>query len=219
VATLVLVHGAHAGGWWWGESRDLLRAAGHEVHAPTLTGLGERAHLAGHGVGLSTHVADVANLLFHEDLRRVVLVGCSYGGMVITGVADLVPERVSALVYVDALVPRDGEAALDLLAPDRRAAMLELRARAESAVPLAADADPRLSPQPLQTLLEPLRLRARPTLPRSFIRFTARPHPSIASSAERVLADEGWRYRELPGRHTAARDRPGEFVALLGTLL
>jgi pimeloyl-ACP methyl ester carboxylesterase len=214
-----LVHGAHAGGWWWGETRDLLRAAGHQVHAPTLTGLGERAHLAVARLGLSTHVADVVGLLRCEGLNEVVLVGCSYGGMVITGVAGVVPQRLASLVYVDALVPRGGEAAVDLFAADRRAAVLDLAARGELAIPLGPEADARLSPQPIRTFLEPSLPGDPSPLPRSFIRFTDPPHPSIASSADRVLAETGWTYREMAGRHTAARDKPREFTALLLELI
>ena len=189
------------------------------MHAPTLTGLGERAHLAVARLGLSTHVADVVGLLRCEELTEVVLVGCSYGGMVITGVAGVVPRRLASLVYVDALVPRGGEAAVDLLAADRRAAVLDLAARGEPAVPLGPGADARLSPQPIGTFLEPLRAADAPSLPSSFIRFTDPPHPSIASSAERVLAEPGWTYREMAGRHTAARDKPREFAALLLELI
>ena len=105
MATFVLVHGASTGGWYWAPVRARLRAAGHEVFTPTLTGLGERAHLLRQDVGLDTHVADVLNVLAYGDLVGVVLAGHSYGGMVVTGVADRAPERVAHLVYVDAFVP------------------------------------------------------------------------------------------------------------------
>src|SRR5579862_6453256 len=101
MATFVLVHGAWHGGWCWRKLTPLLRAAGHEVFAPTLTGLGERAHLATPEVGLSFHVQDVVNVLVYEDLHEVVLVGHSYGGMVITGVTGQAPERLAQLVYLD----------------------------------------------------------------------------------------------------------------------
>src|SRR5262245_44258791 len=105
MATFVLVHGAWHGGWCWRKLRTMLRAAGHEVYTPTLTGLGERSHLGNAAVGLATHVRDVANVLFYEDLSSVVLVGHSYGGMVIGGVAHQAPERLAHLVYLDAFVP------------------------------------------------------------------------------------------------------------------
>src|SRR3989442_14761608 len=112
MTTFVLVHGASTGGWYWAPVRQLLRAAGHEVYTPTLTGLGERSHLLSRGIGLDTHVQDVVNVLAYEDLRNVVLAGHSYSGMVITGVADRAPDRIAHLVYVDAVVPHHGESPL-----------------------------------------------------------------------------------------------------------
>jgi pimeloyl-ACP methyl ester carboxylesterase len=123
VATFVLVHPAWLGGWCWGKLVPLLRAHGHEVHTPTLTGLGERAHLAHPGIDLQVHITDVVNMLGCEDLLDVVLLGNSSTGMVITGVSERVPERVGQLVYLDAFVPEDGQCLLDLVPPDRRAAM------------------------------------------------------------------------------------------------
>src|SRR5881409_3342030 len=103
MATFVLVHGGFHGGWCWKRVTPLLRAAGHEVYTPTLTGLGERAHLLTRDVGLATHVQDVINVLTYEELTDLLLVGHSYGGMVITGVAERLPARVRQLVYLDAL--------------------------------------------------------------------------------------------------------------------
>lgn len=108
MTTFVLVHGAWLGGWAWKHVTPRLRMAGHEVFAPTLTGLGERVHLAHPGVGLETHIQDVVNVLVFEDLQQVTLVGHSYGGIVITSVADRTPERLAQLVYLDAFVPEDG---------------------------------------------------------------------------------------------------------------
>jgi pimeloyl-ACP methyl ester carboxylesterase len=125
MVTFVLVHGACHGGWCWRDVTAELRAAGHEVFAPTLTGLGERSHLASPAVDLSMHIRDVANLIEWEDLREVVLVGHSYGGMVITGVADRLADRLAALVYLDALVPQDRQCVLDLQPSERRASILE----------------------------------------------------------------------------------------------
>lgn len=113
MATFVLVHGGGHGGWCWKPLAKLLRSEGHEVHAPTLTGLGERRHLLNPDIDLGTHIEDIASLLFHEDLEGVILVGHSYGGMVITGAADRAIERVRRLVYLDAAIPVDGEALTD----------------------------------------------------------------------------------------------------------
>lgn len=130
MATFVLVHGSFGGGWVWAAVAARLRAAGHAVFAPTLTGLGERIHLAHPGVDLATHVADVANVLAYEDLAGVVLVGWSYGGMAATGAADRAPARVARLVYVDAAAPEDGQCVFDIAGPEARE-MLEAAAERE----------------------------------------------------------------------------------------
>jgi len=113
-STYVLVHGAWHGGWCWKKVAPALRAAGHVVYTPTLTGLGERAHLANPAIDLATHVADVVNLLEAEELDKVVLVGHSYGGMVVTGVADRAADRIGRLVYLDAANPKDGQSLVDV---------------------------------------------------------------------------------------------------------
>jgi pimeloyl-ACP methyl ester carboxylesterase len=118
MATFVLVHGGGHGGWCWQRLSPLLRAAGHDVYAPTLTGLGERAHLLHPGVDLDTHIDDIVGVLKFEGLTDAILVGHSYGGMVITGAADRALSRVGHLVYLDAAHPRDGEA-LSQLTPGR----------------------------------------------------------------------------------------------------
>src|SRR5215475_12852732 len=104
MATFLVAHGAWSAGWVWKKMRPLLRERGHELFTPTYTGLGERAHLARHDVGLETHIADILGVLQFEDLRNVILIGHSYGGMVATGVADRAPERLAQLVYLDAFV-------------------------------------------------------------------------------------------------------------------
>lgn len=122
-SVFVLVHPAWHGGWCWKKVVPLLRDGGQQVLTPTLTGLGERSHLARPEIGLEAHVDDVLNVLKYEDLRGVVLVGHSSGGMVITGVADRSPERIAHIVYLDAFVPEHGQALFDLVAPERRQAM------------------------------------------------------------------------------------------------
>ena len=117
MATFVLVHGGGHGGWCYQRVSRLLGRAGHEVHAPTLTGVGERAHLVGPHVDLSLHVQDIASVLHYEDLRDVILVGHSYGGMVITGVAATAPDRIGKLVYLDAANPKNGESLVDVAGP------------------------------------------------------------------------------------------------------
>ena len=117
MATFVLVHGGGHGGWCYRDVAGILRSAGHSVHAPTLTGLGERSHLVGPHVDLELHVQDIANVLHYEDLTDVLLVGHSYGGMVITGSADRAAERVAGLVYLDAATPVNGQSLVDVAGP------------------------------------------------------------------------------------------------------
>ncbi len=117
MATFVLVPGGGHGGWCYQPVARRLRAAGHEVHAVTLTGVGERSHLLWPGIGLDTHLTDVVNVLHYEDLCDVILVGHSYGGMVITGVADRAYDRVGRIVYLDAANPVDGQSLLDVAGP------------------------------------------------------------------------------------------------------
>src|SRR3954447_11262141 len=115
MATIVVAHGAWSAGWAWKKMRPLLRASGHELFTPTYTGLGERSHLATPDVGLSTHIQDIVNVIEFEDVRDVVLCGHSYGGMVATGVADRLSERIAQVIYLDAFVPRDGQCLADLV--------------------------------------------------------------------------------------------------------
>ena len=117
MATFVLVHGGGHGGWCYQRVSRLLSRAGHEVYAPTLTGVGERSHLVGPHVDLSLHVQDIAAVLHYEDLRDVILVGHSYGGMVITGVGGTAADRVGKLVYLDAANPKNGESLVDVAGP------------------------------------------------------------------------------------------------------
>lgn len=117
MATFVLVHGGGHGGWCYQKVARRLREQGHEVHAPSLSGLGDRSHLASCSIDLDTHITDVVSLLHHEDLRDVVLVGHSYGGMVITGAADRAADRVGKVVYLDAANPTDGQSLVDVAGP------------------------------------------------------------------------------------------------------
>jgi pimeloyl-ACP methyl ester carboxylesterase len=117
MATYVLVHGGGHGGWCYQRVARLLRAAGHEVYAPTLTGLGERAHLLSREVDLDLHIRDVVAVLHSEDLRDVILVGHSYGGMVVTGVADRAGDRIGRVVYLDAATPTNGQSLVDVAGP------------------------------------------------------------------------------------------------------
>src|ERR1700704_1085203 len=129
MSTYVLVHGAWHGSWCWKRVRKALQAQGHEVFTPTLTGVGERSHLLSLQINLETHVNDVVSLIQWEELSDVVLCGHSYGGCVISGVADKMPSRLRALVYLDAFVLENGESLHDTLPPGQRDQQLEAAER------------------------------------------------------------------------------------------
>jgi pimeloyl-ACP methyl ester carboxylesterase len=193
MATFVLVHGGSHGGWCYRKLSPLLRAAGHEVFAPTLTGLGERKHLLGPEVDLDLHVTDVVNMLEYEDLTKVILVGHSYGGMVITGVADRARARIGHLVYLDAAHPKNGESLVDV-APQMmamaRSEMSEIggvevvSGPNSQAVPYFGVTDPadhawmvsRLLPHPWKCYAQPLALQNEPAIRRI-------PHTNICCTA------------------------------------
>jgi pimeloyl-ACP methyl ester carboxylesterase len=213
--TFVLVPGAWLGAWCWDEVVALLHAAGREAIALTLTGLGERAHLLTPEVGLRAHVSDVVTLLRERDIRDAVLVGHSYGGTVITAAADEVPERVRWLAYLDGSVPRDGESNDDVVGPDIAA---RLRDSARSAgdrhfVPPPSVSDwglpgnlcewvaSRLTPHPLRSFAEPVRLRSpvAMTLRRACLR-SSRQSPLYGGLMDRARA-AGWWCKDMPGDH------------------
>ncbi|WP_211229732.1 alpha/beta fold hydrolase [Olivibacter sitiensis] len=159
--TFVLVHGAWGGGWSFKKVDSLLSAQGHQVYRPTLTGLGERVHLASPQIDLSTHIKDVVNTILYERLHNVVLVGHSYGGMVITGVADSIPERIGQLIYLDAFLPEDGESVVqnEKGAPNIG---LEKMVQDGMVVPFWVPADkplPKDVPQSVLTFTQPIQLR------------------------------------------------------------
>jgi pimeloyl-ACP methyl ester carboxylesterase len=222
LATFVLVHGAWHGGWCWKKVIPLLRAAGHEVHAPTLTGLGERAHLLNPNIDLSTHIQDITALLEYEDLRDVVLVGHSYGGMVIAGVAEKVSARLGHLVYLDAFLPENGRSMKDYAqtAPTRDDGWRVPPLGPPSAYGVTDERDvawmtPRLGDQPLKTFTQPVSLSAdRPgAVSQTFIQCTKAPF--FTEAGERARR-RGARYRELlSAGHDAMVTKPGELVKIL----
>ncbi len=221
VATYVLVHGAFAGGWIWRAVRSYLRSAGHAVETPTLTGLGERVHLFSESVDLETHICDIVNVLVYEDLQQVILVGASYGGMVITGVADRVPERLAHVYYVDAFVPHAGESMFDSCPEEYRVSFLAGVPSGGLVVPAGVHPVPevssRLTGHPVKTLTQPFRPRNTrpPAIPRTFLRCTDPLHPGLAISAARAQQEDGWRYCELATKHSAYVYAPRELADLL----
>jgi pimeloyl-ACP methyl ester carboxylesterase len=133
--TFVLVHGSSAGGWCYRRVADLLEKAGHKVYAPTLTGLGERSHLMSGLITLDTHITDVVNVIRWENLQDFVLVGHSYGGWVISGVAEQVEGKISSIVFLDAFMPENGQRVLDTNSPRSRAEIEQAMKKAEVSRP------------------------------------------------------------------------------------
>ena len=234
MTTFVLVHGGWQGGWTWRRMSPLLRAAGHEVYAPTLTGLGERAHLLHAEVGLETHVRDVTAVLDFEDLSDVVLVGSSYGGAVITAVADAAAARIAGLVYVDGFVPRDGQSVFDLMPPAYRETFRSAARRdgddwripaSEQLLDIWGITDsadrgwigPRLTDFPVRCFEQPVKLPAGTAagLPRTYIACTGYPAAAaFAPFAERART-EHWEVGELPTGHLPMVTLPEPLTAML----
>ena len=229
----MLVHGTGHGGWCWKFVRETLEKRGHRVYAPTLTGCGERSHLLHPDIGLETHITDVVNVLKWEGLEDVVLVGHSYGGCVISGVADRAKARLRHLVYLDTVILRDGES---LVSSRHRHGSGEVEADGERRLSLAPDGkyiaagtgarygippDPpevlawvnrRLTPHPLKSWLEPLRLKngGEEGVPRTFIRCTdpEMPYSGIRDHARFASNHPDWRYEELATGHDAMVTAP-----------
>lgn len=227
---LVLVHGAWGGAWIWRRVLAPLRAAGHEVHALTLTGDGERAHLRHRDIVLRTHVDDVLGLVAAEELHDVVLVGHSYGGMVITGAAAALqmasPKRVRSLVYVDAMVPLPGEGWGDAHAPEIVAARRAAAAAHDNALPppdpadfgiTGADRDwllRRQVPHPFGMYRQPLHYdgTALAALPKLFIDCNQPAYPTIDAMRQRVRALPGWQVLEMATGHCPMVTQPDALV-------
>ena len=233
MATFVLVHGAWFGGWCWQKVIPLLEAAGHEVYAPTLTGLAERASELSPEVGLDTHIQDIVGLLEEKNLHGVILVGHSYGGMVITGVVDQVPERIAHLVYLDTFVPRDGDSMANisiiikwLLRKRVRASGDGWRVATQGTYGVTTEPDrswvlSKVTPQSLKTFEQPLHLKNPGVVlgkPRTLISCTGRRGSYFRSLIRRILArptEAGSRLRQLPTSHCAMITMPRNFADLL----
>jgi pimeloyl-ACP methyl ester carboxylesterase len=218
--TYVLVHGAWGGGWDWRAVDSLLTLRGHRAVRVTLTGQGERVHLASPSVGLSTHIDDVVNTILWEDLQDVVLVGHSYGGMVITGVADRIPERIRHIVYVDAFLPESGESLLGMFDSSSAASFRRTVRDGMSVPPWVADtlAIPRDVPHSVRTLTDTLRLTSTgiQRVPGTYI-LTVEPsvdHDAFQQFADRAAA-RGWPVYTIQGDHNAQRTARGSLVQLL----
>lgn len=222
MATYIICHGAWGGGWSWGRIRRLLGGAGHEVFTPTYTGLGERAHLAHPMIDLETHIRDILAVIEYEDLRDVVLVGHSYGGMVATGVGDRVAERIRHLVYLDAFVPGDGESLNDLTGGSEADAVEGWLVPPRPSAPDTSAEDlawgaARRRHQSALCFSQRLRLtRAMPPFPRSYIHCTKKiGHDNFRQFADRFRGDPAWRFYALDASHSPNITAPEELAGLL----
>jgi pimeloyl-ACP methyl ester carboxylesterase len=218
MATFVLVHGGWDGGWAWRAVADGLRAAGNTVFTPTLTGSGERAHLASPNIDLDTHIQDIVHVLAYEDLREVVLVASSSGGMVITGVAERVPERLRQLIYLDAFVPRDGESLLAIVGSELAHGFI---AAAQAygdgwRVPHNPPGADRRTDFLLRCAQTPVSVSnpAAAQLKHAYLHCTAKaPDDVLKPIMERMAArarDQGWPVHEAPLSHWPLLDAPRE---------
>lgn len=227
MAMFVLVHGSWHGGWCWKRLAPILHEAGHEVYTPTLTGMGERAHTAPPEIRLDTHIEDITRLLSFHDLDDAVLVGHSYGGMVITGAAARESDRLRALVYLDAYVPDPGESEADIwppaLAEDAKAEIEAGKTHRSMPSPsffglegdLAAWTEKRLTPQPLSVYLDPATKGPLPDVPARFIHCTRGPLAQVFSNFAVRARDRGWPVDELPTGHDAMLTMPEDLAPLL----
>ena len=230
MTTFVVAHGAWSAGWAWKKMYPLMRALGHTLVTPTYTGIGERAHLAHAGIDLSTHITDILNVLEYEDLRDIILIGHSYGGMVATGVADRAVERIRHLVYLDAFAPRHGDSLLALTPDENRSRVLEgVRTQGDGwripANPLPPDTHPddvawsmaRRVMQPLKTWEQPITLTgAVDTLPKTYLycqKFG--PGDVFRQFADRARSEAGWTYFEMDASHNPHITVPNQLAALL----
>ena len=228
--SFVLVHGAWQGNWVWERVADALRAAGHRVFTPSLTGLGERAHLAQPEISLDTHVADVIGVIEHYELDGIVLCGHSYGGMVVGGAADRIHQRVKSLVFLDAFIPEPGKSLWDFMPAEAAA---QQRANAKDGWKIArisaaefrvqrpddiARLDRRAVDQPIATMEQKSTVTgAWKKIPHlAYIRAANQARPTFARFAEQVRSDPRWQYFELPCGHNVMLDLP---EALTGILL
>jgi pimeloyl-ACP methyl ester carboxylesterase len=226
--TFLVCHGAWSAGWAWKKMHPLMQAAGHRLVTPSYTGLGERAHLASPSIDLETHIEDILNVIKYEDLRDIVLVGHSYGGMVATGVADRARDRITQLIYVDAFVPEDGQSLFDINEPGRQP-MLDGAKKGDgwrippmTSPPDTPEADlawltARRVAMPIKCFETKLKLQGGGLkLPRSYIYATRfPPADTFGPFAKRTKNETGWRYFEIDASHAPNVTAPEALMALL----
>jgi pimeloyl-ACP methyl ester carboxylesterase len=230
--TYVLVHGGFFGGWCWKFVAGALRQRGHNVHTPTLTGLGERAHLLALRPTLETYIEDVAQVIRYEGLSEAILVGHSFAGSVVSALADRMPEALRHLVYLDAQLLLSGQSPASRAVPARMARYRKIAVETEfgPVIPppgpdglgvddpaMAAWVAPRMTPQPLSVYYDTLEL-GHPLgngVPATYIACTAPPYDSVVTSHELARQMAGWAYQELPTGHSAMLTMPDELAERL----
>ena len=234
--TFVLAHGSWHGGWCWKRVAERLRSKGHTVYTPSYTGMGDRAHLLSKDITIDTFVEDLVGVIQSYELTKVVLVGQSFGGVPISGVADRIPDRIAYLVYLDSVVVESGRTAFSYYPPAEAEARIKAAEKATNglAVPvpqtlpavwgLGKEGDPdydwvrrRLTPHPLRTYTTVLTLRA-PVgngLPRTYVHCTQPPNPVLEASTKLVRSWSGWKWVDLAAPHDAIITHPDDVVAVL----
>jgi len=227
--TFVLVHGGWHGGWCWRRVADLLEKNGHKVFAPTMTGLGERSHLLDAKINLATHVTDIVNVIKWEGLSEIVLVGHSYGGVIISGVAEQVREAIGSIVFLDAFVPESGDSVADKASQPVREAIAALVQKGDSAmkpVPAAvfrvnekdrAWVDDKCTLHPIATLTEKINVTGahERITKKAYIRAKGYPSIPFDGAQAKVAANPAWRVYELPCGHDAMVDMPDRLTEIL----
>lgn len=230
MAIFVLIHGGWGGGWCWRRVAPLLRNAGHDVHTPSLTGLGDRAHLGTPQIDLETHIKDVLGVLEAEDLDNVILVGHSYAGMVITGAADRAASKLRRLVYLDAFLPENGKASTDYLVPERAVhlheegkatGMVSMLPLSVIGITCAADIEwvtRRSVKQSYRTFIQPVVLKHADTtasIPKTFIQCTKPATGTFDQFVARIRHQPDWQIHEMKTGHMAMMTEPEKLAELL----
>jgi len=227
--TLVLVHGAWHGGWRWRRVADRLRTGGHTVFTPSLTGLGERSHLMRAGIGLDTHIADIVSVIKWEGLTDVVLCGHSYGGFIISGVAEKTAAAIRSVIFLDAFMPRDGESVQELTGPAVREAIAAAVQRGDLGIaPRPAEAfgvnpadrawvDRLCVPQPIATFTDKIELTgAVNSIPRkTCVRAASYANPGFDRALGAITSDPAWRTYEVACGHDVMVDAPDRLCEIL----
>lgn len=218
MTTFVIVHGAWAGAWGWDRVAEILRSGGHRVHVPTLSGLGERSHLANLPITLTTHIEDIVNEMVWHDLSDVVLVAHSYGGIVATGVVERAAERIASIVYLDAFIPGDGQSFESMVGGHYTGALVPTPEIGGNEYPTEAERQrvaALATPQPTGTFTERLKVTGAYLKVRRKTFILAAGWDGFGTFAEPLRNDPAWTVHELPCGHDVPLLMPEELAALL----